>query len=325
MRRIVLGLALLVSFLPGCKGESPVDKPSTDKAAGPAPAKSAPAPAENTAAKAKPAQGDATKADGKTAGPPFLWSIDTDAGRSYLFGTMHLGVSADEDIHPTVWTAFAATDHVVLEIESSSIDLAQTQELLFLPDGQSLRKGLSDKQWIALKENVSGFPEDQLGRLSPLMASVLISTKWLPAKPPLDQTIEARARSGGKTVAGLETFEETKVFAQSIAHVKYLGVLLDDIEKAKKELRAMHSAYLEGNRKAMTDLVFSEDNMEKFPKLYQQLFYQRNKAWVSKIDKKIAAGKVFVAVGAGHLLGEKSVIALLRQRGYKVELVRPKP
>ncbi len=31
------------------------------------------------------------------------------------------------------------------------------------------------------------------------------------------------------------------------------------------------------------------------------------------------AGTVFIAVGAGHLVGDDSVIALLRQRGFKVE------
>ena len=257
------------------------------------------------------------------AGPPFLWRIDTKVGPSYLFGTMHLGVSADKDVHPMVWDALAKSERVTLEIIGSELSFSQTQELLFLPDGQSLRKDLSEKQWGILKKNVKGFPEAQLGRVSPLMASVLISSQWLPSQTPLDQVIEARARTGEKQVFGLEGFTETKSFTQNPAHVKYLAVMLEDLDRAKKELAEMHAAYLAGDAEAMLSLVFSEENQAKFPELYEQLFYQRNRAWVPKLEKQLAQGKAFIAVGAGHLLGEQSVVALLRAKGYEAKRVEP--
>jgi uncharacterized protein YbaP (TraB family) len=41
---------------------------------------------------------------------------------------------------------------------------------------------------------------------------------------------------------------------------------------------------------------------------------------VSKIEDYLRTGEThFVVVGAGHLLGEKGIINLLRQKGYQIE------
>ncbi|MBT8493834.1 MAG: TraB/GumN family protein, partial [Deltaproteobacteria bacterium] len=255
-----------------------------------------------------------------TPGTPFLWRVNgKGTEESYLFGTMHLGVNAEKQIHPSVWSAFDKSEQVVVEIISSEIGVSQTQELFFLKDPQGLRKGLNDSQWQTLAATIKGYPDAQLARTSPLMASVLITSSWLPTQPPMDQYIENRARSARKSVHGLEGFEETKAFAHSDYHMGYLAMMLDDLDKAKTELLSMHAAYLRGDRKAMVELVFSEENLAKFPKLYEELFLARNKAWVPKLERHFQNGRTFVAVGAGHLLGKDSVVAMLEARGYEVE------
>jgi uncharacterized protein YbaP (TraB family) len=69
----------------------------------------------------------------------------------------------------------------------------------------------------------------------------------------------------------------------------------------------------------MVELVFSKENLEKFPKLYEELFVARNKDWIPKLEKHFENGRTFVAVGAGHLLGDNSVVAMLKAAGYEVE------
>ncbi len=49
------------------------------------------------------------------------------------------------------------------------------------------------------------------------------------------------------------------------------------------------------------------------------LLLQRNKNWVGQLKTIMKKESVFVAVGAGHLVGEKGLINLLKQEGYTVE------
>ena len=46
------------------------------------------------------------------------------------------------------------------------------------------------------------------------------------------------------------------------------------------------------------------------------LLDNRNKNWIGKLKKLLPEKSLFIAVGAGHLIGEKGLIALLRKEGY---------
>jgi uncharacterized protein YbaP (TraB family) len=51
------------------------------------------------------------------------------------------------------------------------------------------------------------------------------------------------------------------------------------------------------------------------------LLNSRNIEWVKKLQTLMKEQSLVVAVGAGHLPGQKGVINLLRKAGYKVEPV----
>jgi uncharacterized protein YbaP (TraB family) len=58
--------------------------------------------------------------------------------------------------------------------------------------------------------------------------------------------------------------------------------------------------------------------------MYETLFVQRNAAWMDTLMAELeGSGVDFVAVGAGHLLGEHGLVAQLRARGVRVERVSP--
>ena len=59
------------------------------------------------------------------------------------------------------------------------------------------------------------------------------------------------------------------------------------------------------------------------PVLYQAMFVARNQAWLPQIQQMFGnTEKELVLVGAGHLAGEHSVLALLQQAGHKVQQVK---
>ena len=54
-----------------------------------------------------------------------------------------------------------------------------------------------------------------------------------------------------------------------------------------------------------------------------QLLYSRNRDWIPKLEKILAPGDVFVAVGADHLIGPRGVIAQLRAKGFATARISP--
>ena len=56
--------------------------------------------------------------------------------------------------------------------------------------------------------------------------------------------------------------------------------------------------------------------------LYNRLLTARNANWAEWIKRRLAQpGKVFIAVGAGHLAGKGSVQDHLKDRGLKVQRI----
>ena len=62
------------------------------------------------------------------------------------------------------------------------------------------------------------------------------------------------------------------------------------------------------------------DSMAQYPELHQRLLLNRNTAWIPKLKKWFAADEpCLIIVGAGHLVGEGSVLDLLKKEGWSVQ------
>ncbi len=76
-----------------------------------------------------------------------------------------------------------------------------------------------------------------------------------------------------------------------------------------------------GDAKALDQLVrkAARDNPKLEP-IMKKLFDDRNVKMLSKIEKYLQSNQShFVVVGAGHMVGEKGLVQLLRDKGLKVE------
>jgi uncharacterized protein YbaP (TraB family) len=50
--------------------------------------------------------------------------------------------------------------------------------------------------------------------------------------------------------------------------------------------------------------------------------YNRNANWVKQLEELMPESSLVVAVGAGHLVGQKGLINMLRKLGYTVEPIK---
>ncbi|MDX1703532.1 MAG: TraB/GumN family protein, partial [Altererythrobacter ishigakiensis] len=90
------------------------------------------------------------------------------------------------------------------------------------------------------------------------------------------------------------------------------------IDQIKPLLDQMVAEWVEGDAHALATLM-NEGLTD--PALAESLLYKRNRNWADWIDTRLdEPGTVFIAVGAGHLAGDKSVQEYLKAR--EIETVR---
>jgi hypothetical protein len=111
--------------------------------------------------------------------------------------------------------------------------------------------------------------------------------------------------------------------------LKMLKSMLDDPDAGPKQLKEMLAAYLAGDADAIARANDSERAVAlqhgytaaEYDAVMDKLLYRRNAAWIEPIEKLHAAGGGFVAVGALHLSGKRSVLELLARRGFAIARV----
>ncbi|HWJ90604.1 MAG TPA: TraB/GumN family protein [Flavisolibacter sp.] len=93
-----------------------------------------------------------------------------------------------------------------------------------------------------------------------------------------------------------------------------------DKKTDEDDMKMLTDAYRMQELDKMDELTKKEDmGMQNFTDM---LLYNRNANWAKKLEGLMAKNSLVVAVGAGHLPGDKGVISLLRKAGYKVEPVK---
>jgi len=310
---------LVLSFVLAC-GDGGSGKPT---AAASASAASAPAVSASAAASAAaPTASASAAAVAPSDRPqPFLWETTKGTAKNHLFGTMHLGTDAEKELHPIVFERLDAASVVVFEANVFDINPFDAVELAMLPPGQSVKDKLSPGRWKALVDRVGGFlmPESSLERFKPWMLVTLVLQDMLPKTDPMDGTLHARAKAANKQIVFLETLEEQVAMVDKSMDVKLLDDTLGDLPLAEKMLLELAGAYRGGDLEKLTSLSFDPVEMKKHPAMFDTLLFERNRRWMPKLEPLLDKGGVFVAVGAAHLIGDKSVNALLAAKGHTVE------
>ncbi|MBQ8773222.1 MAG: TraB/GumN family protein, partial [Muribaculaceae bacterium] len=84
-------------------------------------------------------------------------------------------------------------------------------------------------------------------------------------------------------------------------------------EYARRLAYAYMSQDIDEMWRLFTDEEMGSDDVEMY-----KMIYSRNVVWVDKLQHIMPHKSVFVCVGAGHLVGGRGVLALLRNAGYVV-------
>ncbi len=281
-----------------------------------------PAPVPDTKAPA-----DELELGTATGSGPALWSVSDEDTTIYLFGTVH-ALPEDVDWYKgEIKTALDESSVLVTEIDMTDAAAAQMQQLVgqlaLLPQGTTLRSLLNEEQTAVYEAAMGklGTPAAALDPLEPwfaaiAMSQIAFSSAGIKAETGTEVVLESIVGESKEREA-LETIEfQLGIFdgLPQDAQIKYLIDAAEEIDNIAPELQKIIDNWAVGDVEAVAAILneaFQED-----PALAEALLYERNSNWAEWIEARMdQPGTVFMAVGAGHLIGEKSVQDYLEERG----------
>ena len=104
-----------------------------------------------------------------------------------------------------------------------------------------------------------------------------------------------------------------------------IAILADAIcnhGELSEQLEELTTLYLREDLAGMLALNASPHEDEAlFERFMERTLYQRNRRMARRIQDRLGDGRLFIAVGALHLPGEKGILHLLESRGYRISRV----
>jgi len=257
-----------------------------------------------------------------------LWELHGKHNTVYILGSIHVLRPSDYPLAPAVLNAYGNAKSIFMEVNLAEIDsqIMQTELLASarLPEGKTLPVIMGDaryKRAQALAREV-GVDLGIFDAFAPWFAAEAISQLQLQQlgfepKSGVEMFFLERARADGKSVAGLETVHDQIALFDALSMDQQADYLVSSLEEAHdlpKEVDAMVHAWAGGDTQWFADQLKSEIGRD--PALYDSVLVARNRKWVPKIEALLNDDKNYlVIVGTGHLVGQSSVIALLKKDG----------
>lgn len=256
-----------------------------------------------------------------------LWKVTKEGVErpSYLFGTFHMLCKEDFLIKDKVSKALEKSGKMIMEINFSNPEELEKMQS-FLMAEKPITDNFTEEEIEILEaglKNHYGYDLNEVQNLSPMALYSMLSMKFFACSPDqlkmLDMELMQIALKNKKEIIGLE-----KVSDQVLAFEKYLKPrdllkLVNEFETNKSATDKIKNYYKDEDLNNVAETMFNEDLMTKEQKSI--LLDQRNQSWMKILPELISGESVFIAVGAGHLVGDQGLIYQLKRNGFKVEPV----
>jgi len=259
-----------------------------------------------------------------------VWKVSKGNDHVYIGGTVHILPVSEFPLPQEFITAYKNTDTIVLETKlpdpNDQAFQAKMMAQVSYKDGKKLTDVLSKETYQALTEYIAGFGGDinRLAGFKPgfvvTMMAMMEAQRAQIAGDGVDTYFSQLAVKDKKIPEYLESVEFQIEMLANMGKddaESFVKLSLSQMGEFKSMFNKLLPAWRAGDAKQMAELVIKP--MQEDPKSLKALMTDRNKNWIPHIEKMFNDDdKEFVLVGVGHLVGEESVLALLKARGYQV-------
>ncbi len=263
----------------------------------------------------------------KKATNSLLWEISGNGLKkpSYLFGTHHLIGAKFADTMKVLQEKFKSTDAVVGEIVMDSTTQTKMAPFLVMKNN-TLDSLLTKSEYKEVedyfKSKQPGFKLKQLNNFKPAMVAIMMMLFERPdmlkdVGEGMDDSFQKYAKKNGKSLYGLETAEYQGALLFDSDLQKQKKALLKSIRevgKSKQKMEELKTYYITQDIDKLTELFKNQDEENK--EFMTELLKNRNKRWLAQLPALMENQSLFIAVGAGHLVGTEGLIKGLQLKGY---------
>jgi uncharacterized protein len=264
-----------------------------------------------------------------------VWAIHGARNTVYLAESVHLLKAEHSALPPQFEPAYAAARIIVMEVDLSHLDAAQTQSWMLahgMLSGATLQQVVGEPLYRRVADEAQGLglPLESLQQLKPWAVALMLADLEyvkLGYDPELgvERQIERRAQHDGKEIRGLETLDaELGELAGLPAseQSRFLELTVADLRDAQSETDELLEAWRRGRTEQLAKLLSGE--YQSFPELYRALITDRNSQWLPQIEGYLRDDRDYlVIVGALHLVGQGGLLDLARHASLRVTPVMP--
>ncbi len=261
-----------------------------------------------------------------------LWTLTAGTNTIYLLGSLHILKSDAYPLAKPIEAAYSDSQMIVFEtdIEQMNSPAVQSQMLMqgFYQNNQSLADHISPEAYAKINARVTdlGLTMAQFDRMKPWLGALMLTMsefQRLGFKPEygIDNHFFHRAKQDAKSIVYLEPVQyQIDLLTQMVPENQeaFLEQSLRDLSLIETRAPQLVEAWETGDTKVLQSIILA--SFHDYPAVYDQFILDRNRNWLNTIETWVDGNRnVMIIVGAGHLVGDDGIIALLKSKGYIVQ------
>jgi len=250
---------------------------------------------------------------------------------SYIFGTMHLLCASDAKLSTNMQQVISNADQIYFEVDMDDLgQLLSGFTAGTMKNDTTLKELFTEEEYQRVKTFFDthglGMQLQMFSKMQPMLVSSLVYQVMLPCKESdgMELSIMQLAHTKKKEIKGLETMAFQASVLDKIPYDKQAQDLLnsiDSLDAATKETEEMIKIYKDHDLDKLLEYSLKSDGGTT-PEMQDVMINDRNKNWAEQFATITKDKQVLIAVGAGHLGGEKGLLNLLKQKGYTIRAIQ---
>lgn len=262
----------------------------------------------------------------------FMWKVESKTATVYLLGSVHYMKKDAYPLNTAIEDAFSRSNVLVVEADVNNPEKLYFSKFIdsaFYPGQDMLSNHVSRSTYelVTGKFGKYGLPAEILLKEKPwFVALTFTALELLKAgfEPGYGIDMHFLSKADKKKIVELESLDQQIDLMSNFSDQEqeaFLVHTIKELDTLGRESDRLVQAWKAGDEKGLESIIGKESDDDRgMASIYKKLLYARNLSMASKVEDFLhSKDTFFVVVGAGHLVGKRGIIELLRAKGYEAK------